>query len=65
MPWSENDGPARHTKKANTPKKKRQWAAVANSGLERGDSEGTAIRKANAVVGRSGGFGLAKGTGGE
>lgn len=50
MPWSANDGPARHTKKASSPKKKRQWADVANSSLERGQSEGSAIRQANAVV---------------
>jgi hypothetical protein len=52
MPWTPSDGPARHTHKANTPKKKRQWADVANSALARGQSEGAAIRQANAVVAR-------------
>ena len=49
MPWKPSDA-KRHTKKANTPKKKRQFAHVANSVLERGGSEGSAIRQANAVV---------------
>lgn len=53
MPWSPSDGPARHTHKANTPKKKRQWAEVANSALKRGASEGSAVRQANAVVARN------------
>lgn len=49
MPWSPSDA-KRHTKKANTAKKKKRWAAVANSALASGDSEGSAIRQANAVV---------------
>ncbi len=53
MPWSQNDGPVRHTRKANTPKKKRMWAHVANGVLERTGDEGSAVRQANAVVGRS------------
>lgn len=55
MPWSSGDA-QKHTKKASTPKKKRQWSDVANSVLQRGGSEGSAIRQANAVVGRSGHF---------
>lgn len=50
MPWDPKDA-KRHTKKANTPKKGRQWRDVANSVLKRGGSEGSAIRQANAVVG--------------
>lgn len=53
MPWSPGDGPARHTRKADTPKKKRQWSEVANSALKRGQSEGSAVRQANAVVARN------------
>lgn len=55
MPWSPQDA-TKHTHKADTSKKKRQWKDVANSALERGASEGSAIRQANAVVGRSGSF---------
>lgn len=50
MPWKANDGPARHTKKANTPKLKRQWADVANNVLKKSGDEGRAVREANAVV---------------
>ena len=53
MPWSAKDA-TRHTKKASSPKKKRQWAHVSNSMLERGASEGAAVRAANAAVARSG-----------
>ena len=49
MPWLPKDA-KRHTKKAKTTKKKRQWRAVANSALASGDSEGSAVRQANAVV---------------
>jgi hypothetical protein len=51
MPWSARDA-KKHTKKANTAKKKRQWSHVANSVLKRGGSEGSAVRQANAVVAR-------------
>lgn len=40
----------RFTKKANTPKKRRQWSDVEKSALSRGASAGSAIRQANAVV---------------
>lgn len=50
MPWDPRDA-KRHTKKANTGKKGRQWSDVANSALKRGQGEGSAIRQANAVVG--------------
>ena len=52
MPWKPNDGPTRHTKKANTGAKKRQWASVANSVLEKTRDEGQAVRVANAAVKR-------------
>jgi hypothetical protein len=52
MPWKSSDAKS-YTKKANTPTKAKQWSAVANDALKRGASEGSAIRQANAVVGRS------------
>lgn len=55
MPWNENDGPARHTKKAKSPSAKRQWAHVANGVLTKTGDEGRAVREANAVVKRRGG----------
>jgi hypothetical protein len=53
MPYGPQDA-RRHTKKADTPKKKRMFAHVANSALKRGASEGSAIRQANAVVKKTG-----------
>lgn len=53
MPWDASDAEA-HTKKASTPKKQRQWSAVANSVLERTGDDARAIRSANAVVGGAG-----------
>jgi len=50
MPWSANDGPSRHTKKAKSPAAKKQWAATANNVLERTGDEGKAVRIANAAV---------------
>jgi hypothetical protein len=49
MPWSSRDA-SRHTRKATSPKAKRQWSRVANSMLARGKSEGASVRAANAVV---------------
>ena len=49
MPWSSKDA-TRHTKKAQSAKSKSQWAKVANKALQSGDSEGSAIRQANAAV---------------
>ena len=49
MPWKPKDA-SKHTKKANTPAKKHQFAATANAMLEKGASEGSAIRVANAAV---------------
>jgi len=51
MPWGPRDA-LRHTKKAASAAAKRQWSDVANSVLGRGMSEGSAVRQANAVVGR-------------
>lgn len=49
MPWNPKDA-KRHTKKATTPARQRQWAEVANSTLERTGNEGLAVREANSVV---------------
>lgn len=53
MPWTAKDA-YRHTKKASTPQLQSRWSKVANSALESGRDEATAIREANAVVARSG-----------
>lgn len=50
MPWKPGDGPARHTHKADTPAKRKQWASTANSVLEKTGNEGSAVRIANAAV---------------
>lgn len=44
----------RFTKKANTPKKKRQWEHVYQSAKKAGASPGRAVREANGVVKRGG-----------
>lgn len=49
MPWNPKDA-SRFTKKAKTPKAKRQFAKVANNILERTGDEGRAIKGANAAV---------------
>lgn len=49
MPWTASDA-TRFTKKADTPAKQRQWAEMANSALSSGDSEATAIKKANSMI---------------
>jgi len=49
MPWTAAEAKS-HTKKANTPKKKRQWAHIANAALKGGASEGSAIRQASAAM---------------
>lgn len=51
MPWSARDA-YRHTKKASTPHLQRLWSNVANAALERGQSEASAIKQANATVSR-------------
>lgn len=50
MPWSSDDGPARHTKKATTPAKKKQWSDIANKVRTESGDEGKAVRIANAAV---------------
>jgi uncharacterized protein YdaT len=52
MPWTVRDVPGK-TKKAATPKRKRQWVDIANSALARGLPEATAIKMANGVVART------------
>jgi len=49
MPWSAADA-QKHTKMADTPKKRRKWAAVANQVLAETGDEGAAVRAANAAV---------------
>jgi len=63
MPWSSDDGPSRHTKKANTPAKKKQWADIANKVLADSSDEGKAVRIANAAVAKHPSIGLAKAPG--
>jgi hypothetical protein len=53
MPWSAKDASSK-TKKAKSPKRKRQWKEVANSVLRKTGNEGRAIREANAVVKKAG-----------
>lgn len=49
MPWSESDA-SKKTHKADTPKRRRQWSAIANGALERGASDKSAIMQANGVL---------------
>lgn len=51
MPWTAAEA-TKHSRKADTPEKRRQWADVADSELERGASDAAAIRAADAVVAR-------------
>lgn len=52
MPWTADDA-QRHTKKADTTKRQRQWADVANSVLVSTGDDARAIREANAAVAKS------------
>jgi len=52
MPWSPADAPSKD-KAADTPKRKRQWAEVANSVLRRTGDEGRSVRTANGVLKRA------------
>jgi hypothetical protein len=52
MPWTADDGPSRHTKKAKSLSAKRQWAAVANSVLAKSGDDAKAVREANGVIKR-------------
>ena len=49
MPWNPQNA-TRHTKKAKSPKAKRQWSKVANAVLGKTHDEGRAVREANAAV---------------
>lgn len=51
MPWTVDDVERHYG--GLTDKQKRQWVHVANGALERGDDDGTAIRKANGAVNNS------------
>ncbi len=51
MPWTPKDASSK-TKKAKSPKAKRQWSGVANSVLKKTGDEARAIKSANAVVKR-------------
>lgn len=54
MPWKPSDASGK-IRKATTPKKRRQWARVANKTLAEDGSEGKAIRIANATLAEGGG----------
>lgn len=49
MPWGSGQASSK-TKKASTPKKKRQWSKVANSMKRQGASDAESIMAANAAV---------------
>jgi hypothetical protein len=51
MPWKPSDA-THSTKKAKSPKAKRQWSKVANSVLKRTGNDVLAKREANAVIAR-------------
>lgn len=53
MPWTPTDAKTK-TKKASTPKKQAQWAAIANKLLATGSDEGSAIQQANGVIAKKG-----------
>lgn len=52
MPWSPSDA-QRHTKKADTEKKRRLWSDIANDVYERTGKGSDAIKAANAAVNRA------------
>jgi hypothetical protein len=49
MPWEASDASGK-TKKASSPKKKRQWSKIANSVLKKTGDEGKAVKTANGVL---------------
>lgn len=49
MPWQPAESEAK-TRKANTPKKQRQWRDVANGVLAKTGNDARAIRTANGVI---------------
>ncbi len=56
MPWNPTDA-KRFTKKADSPKKQRQWSHVADSELAKTGDEARAIKAANSVVSKFGRYG--------
>jgi hypothetical protein len=52
MPWTAKSA-RRFTKRARTPKRRRQWQHVANSVLRRTGNKARAVRSANAAVKKS------------
>lgn len=52
MPWQPSDAHAK-THSADTAKKKRMWAHIANAILAKGGGEASAIKQANAAVKRA------------
>ena len=59
MPWNPEDA-FRHTKKAKTPKLRREWSHVANSVLKRTGDDGLAVREANGVIAKQRAGGISK-----
>jgi hypothetical protein len=53
MPWKPKDA-KKKTKKANTPQKQSQWAAIANKMLAGGAPDGEAIQTASGVIANRG-----------
>jgi hypothetical protein len=49
MPWTPDDGPARHTKKATSSAKRRQWSDAANSARDRALAAGKSEQEADAI----------------
>ena len=49
MPWIQSDS-IKHTKKATSSSKKKQWEEVANSVLKKTGDEGKAVKIANGVI---------------
>jgi len=54
VPWKPQDA-QRHTKKADTPKKQKQWADLSTRLLAAGKPEGEAVKTANGVIKRESG----------
>ena len=62
MPWTSEDA-KRHSKKMNTPARKKKWSAIANAVLKSSGNEGKAIRIANSKAYSKGGGVAIKGHG--
>lgn len=52
MPWKSKDA-SKHTKKADTPAEKKQWAKTANAVLKSSKDEGKAVRIANSAIAKT------------